>query len=269
MSYSNYFLKVGEEGEKRLNTLNGIYNRTTKDFILKNSINLGVRALEIGGGTGSISCWMAKKIGISGSVKVIDSDLSQVHLIRKKIREQNLVNIQVENRNVENITPEYGKFDLIFCRFLLIHMKNPRNVIKKMLSLLNPGGKLIIEDCIFSKSFCFPKLYAFDRRVEIIQQLFKSSHKNYDIGKQIYGMLLDIGLKEIKANLVQPILKNKTQKLILPLFLQETRDTILKLNLSDKKELVELNNSLLKNVVEGSHYFVAGAQVCQICVTKE
>ncbi len=268
MTHSEYFLKVGEEGGKRLGALSNIYNSTTKEFLLRNALKPGIRVLEVGGGTGDISCWIANKIGRLGLVKVIDSSSSQVFLIRNKIRFFKLRNIEVEKIKVENILPNFGKFDLVFCRFLLIHMQNPKKIIKKLFSLLNPGGKLIIEDCIFSKSFCFPTLDAFDRRIELIQQLFKVSNKNYDIGKHLYGMLLGMGIKEVKTNLVQPVLRSKSQKEILPLFLQETSDTILRFNLSNKKELIDLNYSLLNSVVEKSHYFVAGAQVCQVCVEK-
>lgn len=63
---NSYFLDVGEQGQNRLEILNEIFNGFSNSLLLKAGIGKGKNVLEVGCGTGSMTCWLAEQVSHSG-----------------------------------------------------------------------------------------------------------------------------------------------------------------------------------------------------------
>lgn len=109
-------------------------------FSIRNLDRLGVepgaRCLEVGAGAGSIARWLGE---LAGPGNVVATDLSTTYLAPLAER-----GIEVLRHDV-TADPAPGEFDLIHCRFVLDHLPEREDAIKRMASWLNPNGWLLVE----------------------------------------------------------------------------------------------------------------------------
>jgi SAM-dependent methyltransferase len=102
-------------------------------------VSAGWRCLEVGGGGGSISRWLATRAGEEGKVTVTDIDPSWV----ARAPAPNLV-IMRHDIGVDPL-PERA-FDLVHARLVLMHVPGRDAALRRMVSALAPGGWLLVED---------------------------------------------------------------------------------------------------------------------------
>lgn len=110
----------------------------------------GMHCLDAGCGTGDVMRLIGNIVTKTGSVTGLDID--------KKLGEEGLSVLQ--NLNNSNYSfqqfdfteqePEEEKYDLVFSRFLLVHMTDPKSIIKKLFKAVKRGGILLIQDYDFT-----------------------------------------------------------------------------------------------------------------------
>lgn len=141
-----YVLKVGRAGEQRLHLLNETCNAATLSFF-HDTVNLeGKSILDIGCGTGILACELALKVGKKGFVNALDISQDQLMLARKNAHLKNISNIILTQLSAHEINLLTDKYDIIYCRFVMTHLRNADSIINKMKSLLHPDGLIIIEE---------------------------------------------------------------------------------------------------------------------------
>ena len=108
---------------------------------------LGVAAgwacLEVGGGGGSVTRWLADRVGPDGRVVAIDIDI-------RFLREIDQPNVEVRQRDILRDSLESSTYDLAHCRFLLLHLSEPELAVDRMIASLKVGGWIMIEEPDFS-----------------------------------------------------------------------------------------------------------------------
>jgi ubiquinone/menaquinone biosynthesis C-methylase UbiE len=104
----------------------------------------GWRCLEVGAGGGSITRWLAERVGSEGQVVAVDYDPrfltglpSNVTVRKADVRE-------------EEAFTERDFFDLAHSRLLLMWVADPVAVLRRMAASLRPGGMLLAEEPDFS-----------------------------------------------------------------------------------------------------------------------
>jgi predicted O-methyltransferase YrrM len=104
----------------------------------------GWRCLELGAGAGSIAEWMGSVVGDRGEVVAVDINTSHIqHLSGPPyvIVKGDFLDLSLE-----------GEFDLAHCRYVLIHNRQNSSMVKKLCSLLKPGGFLVVEEPDFTSA---------------------------------------------------------------------------------------------------------------------
>lgn len=136
-SLGNHWEQAGE----RLQLLEGQSNPYTIKQLEQVGIQEGWTCLEAGAGFGTLTRWLADKVGPQGQVDALD--MNTVFL--EKINEPN-VNVLKQNL-VTDPLPE-NKYDFIFSRYVLMHIPEREEIIKSFMSALKPGGILMVEDFV-------------------------------------------------------------------------------------------------------------------------
>jgi SAM-dependent methyltransferase len=103
----------------------------------------GLRVLDVGCGTGAISKDIAAKVGFTGHVTGIDN--TEYFIQSGKETYADVKNMDLIYTDLFAYEPE-EKFDLIVAARVLQWLNNPVEALKKMYSLLKPGGIVSILD---------------------------------------------------------------------------------------------------------------------------
>jgi ubiquinone/menaquinone biosynthesis C-methylase UbiE len=131
----------------RLRRQAAVWEPATVQVLDDIGIQPGMRCLDVGSGVGSVSALMASRVGPQGQVVCLDSDsrVGQIALIDLHRRGYHQVSFKRGDVNQTNeIAP--GSFDVVFGRFLLLHMVDPAATLRRMYGWVKPGGWLVIQD---------------------------------------------------------------------------------------------------------------------------
>jgi SAM-dependent methyltransferase len=96
----------------------------------------GRKALEVGCGNGSISTWLAGRVGPGGRVVAVDLDLSLVDVAAP--------NLELRRGDICAGPVDPGTFDLVTARAVLHHVADADAAIRNLAASLAPGGGILL-----------------------------------------------------------------------------------------------------------------------------
>lgn len=180
---TGYLIPVGKADDERLTALGAIYNPISMKLLESSTISKNPKILDVGCGNGELTALFAKVI--SGSTVVgVDISPAQIEVAKAKAEEQSLSNVSWELCDVHHLedlkTKHPELFDIVHSRFVLSHLPNPAGAVDPMLSMVKPGGLLIIEEMGAKKAFKEPlpkPIQAWKKMVDLQHQL-QQSHKD-------------------------------------------------------------------------------------------
>lgn len=234
----NYILQVGKNGQERLKILNKIHNPHSLNFLQEGCLQEGMKVLDIGCGTGIMSCEIATRVGPLGRVTAVDIRQEQIDLAEEEAKKRELENVKFLKLSADAIETLEKGFDLIYSRFLLSHIPNDEEVLEQALSLLKPGGKIIIEDTAgIDCNVCFPPSNAYNEWVKAVQMQAKIQNTDFNIGYKLPYLLKKRGCMVEKALMYQAMLKNSQEKKILTLGIIECGPSYMQKGFCSKQNL--------------------------------
>jgi len=105
----------------------------------------GQKILELGCGWGSLTFWMASHYPESTVTAVSNSYTQRLH-IEEEARRRELYNVRVITADMNAFeAPEPGTYDRCVSVEMFEHMKNYRELMKRIASWLKPDGKLFVH----------------------------------------------------------------------------------------------------------------------------
>src|ERR1043166_2052910 len=108
-------------------------------YLQRIGVGQGWRCLEVGAGAGSIVRWLSDRGGENGSVVAADIDT-------RFLEDLGEANIEVRRLDITQDDPEVDAYDLVHCRWLLMHLDDPAAALRRMARALRPGGWLLVEE---------------------------------------------------------------------------------------------------------------------------
>jgi SAM-dependent methyltransferase len=124
---------------ERLKRQADIYDPVTVRRLEVTGVSEGWNCLEVGAGTGSVVEWLSTRVGLSGRVVATDIDLRFLNRISAP-------NLEIRRHDILRDDIEEGKYDLVHCRFVLMHLSEPERGLRRMAGAVRPGGWLVVED---------------------------------------------------------------------------------------------------------------------------
>jgi SAM-dependent methyltransferase len=123
----------------RLRLLEDECDPHTRRHLESIGVGPGWRCLEVGAGGGAMVRWLAERVGLSGHVVAADVD-------PKYLGDLCLPNVEVRQCDIalDDVEPE--SYDLVHCRFVLMHLDDPAAALRRMASALRAGGWLVAAD---------------------------------------------------------------------------------------------------------------------------
>ena len=265
-----YCFNIPEGGSKSLDILDYCFNESTQAFLLKAGLNKGMKVLEIGCGSGAMSCWIAKQLGQEGKLIAIDNSQHQIEAAKSYDQSNNINNIIFKCLDAYDMSTLDIKFDLIYCRFVLHHLSKPRAVINNIYELLKPNGIAVIEEGIVNHAFTCPYSIAFgNERFDIIDKHdnFEGMQRDGNFGLKLWQTMYQAGFNDLSLNIVAPILTSKTEKTMLRAGFNDSKHSALENGLSEKEW--ETKRKQLNELIEDDSAIVGFYQSVQVGGTKK
>jgi SAM-dependent methyltransferase len=126
----------------------------------------GWRCLDVGAGDGSVARWLARRVGPEGHVVATD-------LNPRFLAGHGLANLEVRRHDILEDVLEVAHYDLVHCRFLLMHLPDPVRALWRLADAVRPGGWLLVEE---ADTGCFgpadpghPRTAGFQRRTQALR----------------------------------------------------------------------------------------------------
>src|SRR5208282_1526692 len=184
-----------KETPARFDALSGMFDRATSRALEDRGVSEGWRCLEVGGGGGSISAWLANRVGPTGHVLVTDIDPRFLEPLSAQ-------NVEVQKHNIVTDPLPDAAFDLIHARLVLIHLPEREKVLARLVSALKPGGWLVDED--FDSVSLLPDPSVSSGEVSLdsqmaVMRILKDRGVERRFGRLLYGRLRAYGLVEVGA----------------------------------------------------------------------
>jgi SAM-dependent methyltransferase len=206
---------------QRLDLMSKILDPWTRGYLTDLGVAEGWHCLELGGGNGSITEWLAAKVGSSGSVTAIDINPVLLGLVPT----QNVTVQQMDLRTGELPSQSY---DLVTCRALLHQIAEyAQEVIERMAAAVCPGGWLLIQEPDFHLApTTEPEVWA--RTWKGLIEWGQANGVDWLIGRRLPSMVADLGLGNPQAKTdVQNIRGRDRGARYFQLFFAEVRDRVI------------------------------------------
>lgn len=128
-----------EFADERLALLGAAYDPASIALAQRLGVRVGWRCLEAGAGGGSFARWLCSATLPGGRVLAVDADprhLADLPDCGGEVAQIDLVADELPERT----------FDLVHTRFVLLHIAQRDNVLKRLVHALAPGGVLLLEE---------------------------------------------------------------------------------------------------------------------------
>jgi SAM-dependent methyltransferase len=235
MRDDRYSLATGAAAAHRLWVLHRIYGPGAQRVLVKAGIRPGMRVADIGCGVGMVTNMLSKLVGPKGNVVGVDASKDQVEQARKLLT-VDAANISFVVASALSTGLPAGSFDLVYCRFLLIHLSDPQQALVEMRRILRPNGILVCEDGDLTSAGSQPasKLDAF---ADLFGRLGPVKGVDYTLGKDLFQMFIRAGFNKPEITFNQPVIARGEEKRLLELSVAEAKQSFVGADLITAEEL--------------------------------
>jgi len=99
--------------------------------------------LDVGCGPGLLACAFAREVR---HVTGIDLTPAMLEQARKTAQEQQLTNVSWQQGDVMQLPYPSAHFSIVSSRFVFHHLEQPSIVLKEMVRVCKPGGRIVVAD---------------------------------------------------------------------------------------------------------------------------
>ncbi len=239
---TDYVLRGGDEGAKRLRLLARVKWPTTKALLRRAGLRAGMQCLDLGCGQGGVTLNLARWVGPTGRVVGIDTDERCLEIARAQAQSHNLPAIFRAGNAAELV--EEAAYDLVFARFLLTHLADPAQALANMRQAARPGGLVVVEDIDFTGHFCWPACPAFTLYVSLYTEVVRQRGGDANIGPRLLALMLDAGLQDVQLRVVVPTFREGLGKRMADVTLEHIREAVVATGLATHAEVDRLVGEL-------------------------
>lgn len=187
MSYA-----IAERNAERQQLLASIFNPPTREVLARLPRIANTRCLDLGCGQGNTTRFLAEMLQPAECIGLeYDAALVQ-HAAEQP---GNPPCVQFEQGDATQLPYADGSFDIVFCRFLLIHMTDPVRVIREMLRVAKPGGFVIAVEPDCSIDISYPANPA----TALANKIWRGVFQHPLIGRRLVPLFKEAGASNIQA----------------------------------------------------------------------
>jgi ubiquinone/menaquinone biosynthesis C-methylase UbiE len=262
-----YVIRGGREGYDRLLLLARASWPATAALFGRAAIRPGMACIDLGCGGGEVTFELARLVAPGGFVTGVDMDEVKLGLARKAAVERGVSNVEFLAGNV-NDWDDPGAYEVVYARFLLQHLSEPVDLLRRMWAAVRSGGVVIVEDADFDGWCCHPPNEGFDFFVRAYAEVIRRRGGDHATGRKLYHYFLDAGIPSPRVGLVQSVLVSGEGKELAWSTLDATSEAIRAEGVATSDELAAALASL-RQFTDDDTTLIARPRVFQLWSARE
>jgi SAM-dependent methyltransferase len=175
---------------------------------------------DFGCGVGAVTSMLAEMAGPFGRVLGIDANAAQLVQARDVCTGAGCANVSFLKADACATGLPGESFDLVYCRFLLLHLPNPAACLREMRRLLKPGGILVVEDGDLATAQSLPST-ALNAFADLFSRLGPTRGLNYSLANDLYHLVKAAGFSAPGIEIHQPAMARGDNGLLLKWSVEE------------------------------------------------
>lgn len=241
---------------ERLRLQAAVWSPMTEQVLAKAGLGEGMNVLDAGCGPGDVMRLMAKKVGPNGSVTGVDIDAEVGAFGLAQIQKEEIGDFRFHAANLLDGGEVPGApFDLVYCRFLLIHMDDPVEMVRRLASLTKPGGILVAMDYVMDTTRVAPHHPVFERAIEVVNGTLAGAGRSLNAGVRLGEWFRNAGLPMPHGTDLQGILEVTDENAMLAKVVAGFGAGAVKLGLASEEEIARLPGDIIAIAAKGEHLF--------------
>jgi 2-polyprenyl-3-methyl-5-hydroxy-6-metoxy-1,4-benzoquinol methylase len=260
LAMSDYTIERGLGVRQRMDLLAAVRGPATEQLLDSLSLDAGARCVDVGCGGGHVAIEIARRVGPGGSVLGIDLDEALLGLARSTAIELGLDNITFRVAAAESLN-ETG-LDLVFCRLMLMHLRDPLHMVSLMATAIRSGGVVALEDANFAGCFTYPSCASYDRWVEWYQRTVRQHGGDPELGLRLPTLLRSAGLTLLGVRVVQDAFVDGPFKQLQQMSMSKQRAAVLAAGVASTEEY-DSAHAEMQAFSDDSTTMIAGPRVIQ------
>ncbi|AKC68855.1 hypothetical protein MB84_04340 [Pandoraea oxalativorans] len=269
MEATDYPLLTGNKDRQRLTLTSEIYNPATTEFLRSFTPSHG-RILDVGCGHGQIAQWPAAH-SPETAVTGLDNSPEQLLAAESSALAAGLGNIEFRQGDLTDLAKIFRSaptFELITCRFTLLHIVRRDSAIRALLDLLTPSGTLVIEEPSLDSLFCVPRLTAFEQANAAIKAYGKTHGIDYDCIGDVWSFVTREDVNIRAARFSQPTIWQKQHKALVGLSFRQFSPRLVSTGILEIEQACRLQRTLDGDYM--SDLFISGGlRTLQIAISAD
>jgi SAM-dependent methyltransferase len=231
-----YALATGAAAVHRLHVLHDLYAPAGRRVLVEAGLRPGMKVADFGCGVGVVTRMLGEMVGPSGSVTGLDVNGQQLTEAAAWCESGGLKNTSFVNADACRTGLPRGSFDLVYCRFLLLHLPDPMGCLREMREVLRPGGIIVVEDGDLASATSIPPT-AIDAFADCFCRFGPTRGLNYSLARNLYHMVLAAGFTDVQVDIHQPATTRGENRAFLKLSLEEAGPTFVDAGIITSEQL--------------------------------
>ncbi len=190
---AGYILGHSDGELLRLEQQAEIFRAETEDVLQRAGLQSGMRVLDIGCGVGDVALAAAAIVGSDGEVVGVDNAGSALFMARARAAEAGVAWTDFVEADIHEFEPT-GAFDALVGRFILMHLPDPSEALRRLTRFLRPGGVVAFIEMDIEQAGAFPDLPLLDRCVDWIASTYRKVGVEPNMGARLYPTFRAAGL---------------------------------------------------------------------------
>ena len=160
----------------------------------------GMRALDVGCGTGATTRLMARLVAWGDATGV---DRSEAHLARARLLAAVAGDRSTYRRGLATRLPvATASQDLCWSRFVFQHLRRPQAALREMVRVTRPGGVVAVADLDGQLTGFHPLPAALARELRLALALLRGTGFDPHAGRKLHRRLVAAGLEAVRVRVV-------------------------------------------------------------------
>jgi SAM-dependent methyltransferase len=199
----SYSLATGAADAVRLRLLGDHYDPASRALLESAGVREGNCVADIGCGHGTMTTWLAERVGAGGTVYAVDSAADQLEFARRELARYS--NTHLVCAQIEDEPLPAGQLDIVYSRFLVLHLPDPLAAVRAMARMLKPTGRLVIEVADIGSLRFVPGGPDAELWLRWWQALGRARQASFDVAEGFSDLLLSAGLRIERMDVYQPV----------------------------------------------------------------